>query len=300
MTLARTRVHLGSFLWAIVQLMRLDKPYGTLLLLWPTLWSLFLAARGRPSWMHLVIFVLGCLVMRSAGCVINDLADRHIDREVDRTRDRPLASGRLGVGTALGVLAGLLLLALGLLWWLPSICWWLSLVALALAGIYPFTKRFFHAPQLFLGMAFGWGAIMAWAAVWEEVEAPAVLIFLATVFWAAGYDTIYALMDWEDDRRIGVHSTALLFGTWVRPAVVLLFLLTTLCLVLVGSLAHLGGPYHLGVGMALAAFLYQGLRVSQTLPREQLFRYFKAHVWIGLIILVGIEVDFLWRGNHAI
>jgi 4-hydroxybenzoate polyprenyltransferase len=286
---------------AVTDLVRLDKQYGTMLLLMPTLWSLVLASRGRPPLSLLLIFIIGSFVMRSAGCVINDIADRNVDRYVERTKTRPLASGRLSLAEALGVLVLLLGVALGLVLMLNPLCWALSIVAILLAGIYPLVKRIFQGPQFFLGAAFGWGAVMAWAAVWGKVELPAVLIFLATLFWAAGYDTIYALMDKEDDLRIGVKSTAILFGKHVGMAVSILFLLAILSLSLVGLTARLGYPFHIGMGLALLYFLYQGLRISgDGVESATLFGLFKAHGWIGVLILSGLELDLLLRGIHAV
>ncbi|MBI4714956.1 MAG: 4-hydroxybenzoate octaprenyltransferase [Nitrospirae bacterium] len=286
---------------AVSDLIRLDKPYGTILLMMPTLWSLALASGGKPPISLLVIFIAGSFVMRSAGCVINDIADRDFDRHVDRTKNRPLASGRLSVREAWGVLAFLLGIALVLVLMLNPLCLLLSLGALLLAGIYPFMKRVVQGPQFILGAAFGWGAVMAWAAVWGEVELPALLIFLATLFWAAGYDTLYALMDKKDDLRIGVKSTAILFGRHVGSAVAILFLVTTLLLLLVGRMTHLSYPFHISIGLVMLYFLYQSLRISgENVTREDLFGLFKAHGWVGTAILAGIEADLLLRGTYAV
>ncbi|MFQ5464411.1 MAG: UbiA family prenyltransferase, partial [Thermodesulfobacteriota bacterium] len=199
-------------LTAISDLIRLPKQYGTLLLLWPTMWSLVIASGGRPSFRHLVVFTVGTFLMRSAGCAINDIADRNFDGFVERTRTRPLASGRLNVREALFVFAVLGLGAFVLVLQLNRLTIVLSFVGIALAAIYPFMKRVSHLPQAFLGAAFGWGAVMAWSAATGTVGGVAVLIFLANVFWSTAYDTIYALMDVEDDLKIGVKSTAILFG----------------------------------------------------------------------------------------
>ncbi|MBI5197133.1 MAG: 4-hydroxybenzoate octaprenyltransferase [Nitrospirae bacterium] len=286
---------------AIFDLIRLDKQYGTVLLMMPTLWSLVLASRGKPSALMLVIFVLGTFVMRSAGCVVNDILDRDIDRDVERTKNRPVASGRLTVREAFGVLAVLLGVALVLVLMLNPLCRILSLVALLLMALYPLMKRYIQGPQFFLGAAFGWGAIMAWAAVWEKVELPAILIFLATLFWAAGYDTLYAMMDREDDLRIGVKSTAILFGKHIGMAVAILFLLTILLLAVVGWKTRLGYPFHVAIGIATVYFLYQSLRISgEGVEREVLFGLFKAHCWVGAIILTGLEVDLLMGGTYAV
>jgi 4-hydroxybenzoate polyprenyltransferase len=286
---------------AILDLIRLDKQYGTVLLLMPTLWSLVLAYRGKPAFSMLVIFGLGAFVMRSAGCVMNDILDWEIDSRVERTRNRPLASGRLTVKEALAVLAVLLAIALVLVSFLNPLCLVLSLGALLLMAVYPLMKRYVQGPQFFLGAAFGWGAIMAWAAVWDRVEWPAVLIFLATLFWAAGYDTLYALMDREDDLRIGVQSTAILFGRHVGMAVAILFLLSVLLLAVLGWKSRLGYPFHAAIAIAACYFLYQSLRISgEEVGKEVLFGLFKAHGWVGFIILAGLEIDLLMGRGYAI
>lgn len=285
---------------AICDLIRLDKQYGTLLLMMPTLWSLFLASEGMPSLRLLFIFVFGSFIMRSAGCVINDMADRRFDRFVERTMERPLASGRLNVRDAAVVLFILLLIALILVLMLNRLTILLSLAALFLTGIYPFTKRLIEMPQLFLGAAFGWGAVIAWAAVRNEVALPSLLIFLATLFWATGYDTIYALMDIEDDRKIGVKSTAMLFGRYTWVALAVLFLLTIAILFLVGRITRLGNMYIFSLLLVTIGFLYQVFQISRGMERAGLFQLFKSHVWIGVIVLIGIVADLLIWSHHAL
>src|SRR3990170_520732 len=198
-------------------------------------WSLAIASGGRPSLKHILIFVSGSFIMRSAGCVVNDMADRKFDRFVERTKDRPLASGRLSMAEAATVLFILLLIALALVLSLNRLSILLSLTALLLTAVYPFTKRLVNTPQLFLGTAFGWGAVIAWAAVRNEVALPSFLIFLATVFWATGYDTIYALIDIDDDMKIGVKSTAILFGRYTWFALAIIFLITIFILFIEGK-----------------------------------------------------------------
>ena len=276
---------------AILDLIRFNKQYGTLLLLCPTLWSLFLASGGSPSLRHLVVFILGTFLMRSAGCTINDIADRDFDRYVERTRTRPLASGRLGVGEALWVFFVLSLLAFSLVLLLNPLTIALSFVGLALASVYPFVKRVSNLPQVFLGIAFGWGAIMAWTAVKDTVELPALLIFLANVFWSTAYDTIYALMDKEDDLKIGVKSTAILFGRWVYHAIVLLYGGMILCLWLVGWLGGLGIFYFTGILSAFIFFLLLVKELRRSPTRETAFRCFVANVFAGLVILLSISID---------
>lgn len=280
---------------AIADLIRLDKQYGTLLLMMPTLWALFLAAEGRPSFKHLLIFTGGSFIMRSAGCVINDMADRNFDKYVERTRERPLASGRLSLKEAWIVLVFLLLIALMLVSMLNLFAFLLSFVAIFLASIYPFMKRYIHIPQLFLGIAFGWGIIMAWAAVRNHLDSVPFLLFIANIFWAIGYDTIYALMDIEDDKKIGVKSTAILFGKYTTHALAVIFLFTILFLFMAGMEAHLGHIYFFSLFLSLTGFLYQVLQIRKGLPREGLFYLFRSHVWIGLIILLGIIGD-IWGG----
>lgn len=278
---------------AVFDLIRLDKQYGTLLLMMPTLWSLFLASNGKPSLKHLIIFILGSFITRSAGCVINDIADRNFDPYVERTKGRPLASGRLSIKEAFVVLSLLLLIALALVLMLNRLAFLLSFVAIALTAIYPFTKRYIQLPQLFLGAAFGWGAVMAWAAVRNEVSLPALLFFLATVFWATGYDTIYALVDIEDDLKIGVKSTAILFGSHADIALAVIFLMTIVTLSAVGFISGMGHIYLFSVFLVFLGFLYQVILIRRGLERDGLFRLFKSHIWVGIIILIGIISDTL-------
>ncbi|MDH4099860.1 MAG: UbiA family prenyltransferase, partial [Nitrospirota bacterium] len=197
---------------AVSDLMRIPRQYGTLLVMLPTLWSLFLAADGRPSLSLLLIFIFGSFIMRSAGCVINDMADRNFDPLVERTKGRPLASNRMSVRAALIVLAALLSIALGLAFMLNRTAFLLCFPGALLAMIYPFTKRYIQIPQAVMGIAFGWGSVIAWAAVRGTVEIQAFLIFFATALWATAYDTLYALQDIDDDRKIGVKSSAIFFG----------------------------------------------------------------------------------------
>ena len=278
---------------SILDLIRLDKQYGTLLLLMPTLWSLFLASGRIPSLRFLCIFISGSFIMRSAGCVINDMADRNLDRFVERTRERPLASGKLAVKEAYAVLTILLVIAFILVMMLNRLSIVLSLVALILAAIYPFTKRYIQLPQFILGAAFGWGAVMAWAAVRNEVTLTPILIFMATLFWAAGYDTIYALIDKEDDIKVGVKSTAILFGHYTNIALAGIFLITVLILFSVGFIEGLGHIYIFSVILVSIGFTYQVIQMRKGLERAGLFRLFKSHVWIGVIVLMGITFDML-------
>jgi 4-hydroxybenzoate polyprenyltransferase len=288
---ARPESAIRTKLIAILDLVRLPKQYGTLLLMAPALWSLVIASDGAPSWRLLAVFVLGAFVMRSAGCVLNDLADRNIDGRVERTKDRPLASGRLTLGEALAVGAVLSAAALLLALTLNPLAIGLSVVGFALAAVYPLMKRLIAMPQAVMGAAFGWGALLAWAAVRNEIAAPAVLIFLATVCWAAGYDTIYAMMDRDDDLKIGVRSSAILFGQHAWAGVGALLGLAMIGLVALGVSVPLGPVYVATLAVVSAAFAYQTWRLKQGADRAAIFRLFRSHAWIGLLILAGIMID---------
>ncbi|WNM61538.1 4-hydroxybenzoate octaprenyltransferase [Candidatus Nitrospira neomarina] len=273
---------------AFANLIRLFNQTGTLLLLFPTLWSLFLASEGWPSLKLLMIFILGSFLMRSAGVIMNDLADRSFDREVQRTRHRPLASGQLTPSQAVAFLAVLLGLAAILLLFLNPLTLALSPVALVLAGGYPFCKRFIHVPQFVLGLAFGWGGVLAWAAVRNELDLSAWILFAATVCWAMVYDTIYAIQDKDDDQRIGVKSTAILFGsfTWLGVGIAALFMLG--CLALVARINQLGVEYSFTLGGVAVILGYQVLLLRSNISGEKALSLFKQHIWIGILILGGI------------
>ncbi len=284
------------FLWtkrhAVARLMRLEKQYGTLLLLFPTLWSLIVASEGHPSFKHLIIFVLGSFFMRSAGCVMNDMADYQFDAKVDRTKERPLAAKVLSMKEALIVLAGLLTCALITVLFLNRFVFLLSFAALFFALIYPFAKRVTYLPQIVLGIAFSWGIILAWAAVRNSLSVTPFLILLANLCWAAGYDTVYALMDREDDLKVGVKSTAILFGEKSWLAVGGLYALVVFFLVLAGRFAHLTAGYYAAIGGVAFFFLFQSLKLRNTLPRERLFVLFRSNVWVGVLVLVGLIFDY--------
>jgi 4-hydroxybenzoate polyprenyltransferase len=279
-------------LHAALDLIRLTKPYGTLLLLMPTLWSLVVAAEGAPSAKLLMIFILGSFLMRSAGCVINDIADRNLDGHVERTRLRPLPSGRLSVIEAAAIFGLLLLVSLGLVLQLNAPAQWLSLAGVAIAILYPFSKRVTHLPQMVMGVAFGWGAVMAWAAVRGAIEPPLIMLFLANFFWATAYDTIYALMDREDDLKIGVKSTAILFGRKTGRAVGILYGLSSFFFILLGVTAHLGPVYYLSIGAAAIWFVMQARAIRHPLDRQTAFFLFKSNVGIGLLVLLGLVLNY--------
>ena len=240
----------------LASLIRLKNQTGTLLLALPSMWALVLASDGTPSPWLLLIFLFGAFIMRSAGVIMNDLADQSLDRQIKRTKTRPLASKTLHPIHALVFLGCLLSVALFLLVFLNPLTRWLSPIALALAAFYPFTKRFFHLPQFFLGLAFGWGAIMAWAATQNQLTLSAWLLFAATTFWALAYDTIYALQDRDDDVHVGVKSSAILFGSYVWLAVGIIEILMIGILALVGSLENLNLAFYGGLA-GLAGFLSQ-------------------------------------------
>ncbi|MFQ5442392.1 MAG: 4-hydroxybenzoate octaprenyltransferase [Thermodesulfobacteriota bacterium] len=282
-------------LTALSELIRLPKQYGTLLVLWPTLWSLFIAAGGRPSLKLLVIFIIGTFLMRSAGCAINDIADRNFDPLVERTRRRPLASGALTVKEALFVFVSLSTLAFALVLFLNPLTIILSFVGILLAAVYPFVKRVSSLPQTFLGMAFGWGAVMAWTAVRNTIGPAALLIFTANIFWSMAYDTIYALMDIDDDIKIGVKSTAILFGRRVYLALNILYLAFSATLAAAGWLMGLGLFYYLAVGLGLCAFLWIVRAVQKNPVREVAFRGFVANAVVGGLMLLFIIVDLNLR-----
>lgn len=272
--------------------MRIDKPYGTLLLLLPTLWSLLVASEGKPAFKHLVLFIAGSFLMRSAGCVANDMADRKFDARVARTKDRPLAADQLTMKQASIVLILLLALSFLVVLQLNLLTILLSFAALFVALLYPFSKRFTHLPQMVLGIAFSWGILMAWTAVRDSLSVTPFLILLANLFWATGYDTVYALMDREDDARIGIKSTALLFGRRSWLAVGFFYALVILFLGLAGRELAMGPVYYFSlVGMAIF-FLVQSIQLRSLPGRASLFLLFRSHVWVGLMILAGIVLNY--------
>lgn len=269
------------------QLARMDKPIGTLLLLWPTLWSLWLASAGVPPLWPLLAMGLGVVLMRAAGCVINDYADRHVDGHVQRTAQRPLPAGQLTARQALVFFALLVGLAFLLVLTLNRQTIVLSVVGLLLAVIYPFMKRVTHLPQLVLGLAFSWSIPMAWVAVANELTLTTWLLFGANVLWTIAYDTYYAMVDREDDRRIGVKSTAILFGRYDLLMIALLQVTTLLTLLLVGWLQQLNGLFYASVGVAAALFFYQGVSARDR-NRQACFHAFLANNWVGCVIFGGI------------
>ena len=276
------------------RLMRIDKPIGTLLLLWPTLWALWIAAAGWPPLHILVIFIVGTFLMRSAGCVINDYADRDFDGHVERTRTRPLATGVLSPGEALALAAALSAAAFVLVLPLNTLTILLSVPALLLAGSYPFTKRFFAIPQAYLGIAFGFGIPMAFAAVTGTVPATGWLMLLANIFWAVAYDTEYAMVDRPDDLKIGIKTSAITFGRHDVLAVMLCYAATFVLLTVVGALAGLGFAWYAGlvVACAIAGYHYTLIRARD---RADCFKAFRHNNWVGGAIFAGLFIDLLLR-----
>jgi len=276
---------------AYEKLIRLDKPIGILLLLWPTLWALWLAPLGRPDWTIVWIFVLGTALMRSAGCAINDYADREYDGHVARTRERPLAAGSIRPLEALVVGAVLALAAFALVVQLNALTVKYSFAALALAILYPFTKRFFVLPQAILGVAFGFGIPMAFAACNNYVPGVAWLLLLANIFWAIAYDTEYAMVDREDDRRIGIRTSAIAFGRFDVAAVMICQALFLLTLVLVGAYFRLGVYYYAGLALAALLAASQFTMIRKREPAG-CFRAFMHNNWVGAAIFAGILAHF--------
>jgi 4-hydroxybenzoate polyprenyltransferase len=277
------------------RLMRLDKPIGTLLLLWPTLWAVWIAAFGRPHWITVWIFALGTLLMRSAGCVVNDIWDMRFDAQVKRTRDRPVATGEVSRREALMLAAVLALLAFGLVLFFNLFTVVLSVVALLLAVTYPLTKRFFVLPQAYLGIAFGFGIPMAFAAQTNELPATAWALLAANVFWAIAYDTEYAMVDRDDDVRIGIRTSAILFGRHDVAAVMVCYAATLAILVWVGMYEKLGLAYYAGLAVA-AAMMAWHYTLIRGRTREGCFRAFLHNNWVGAAIFAGIVASYALGG----
>ena len=272
---------------AYAYLIRLDKPIGTLLLLWPTLWALWLASGGFPEWHLLIIFTLGTFLMRSAGCAINDYADRDFDRHVLRTKDRPITSGKISGKEALLVAGGLALIAFLLIQPLNALTQELSFFALAVAIVYPFTKRFFAIPQAVLGIAFGFGIPMAYAAVLDFIPAEAWILFIGNIFWAIAYDTAYAMVDRDDDLRLGLRTSAITFGRFDVLAIAVSYGILLLSQAWVAQIANLSNYFWLGWGLALACAVYH-LKLVSTHKREDCFKAFRHNNWLGGFLFLGI------------
>jgi 4-hydroxybenzoate polyprenyltransferase len=274
-------------------LMRLNRPIGIFLLLWPALWALLIAGEGRPPPQIVLIFIVGVILMRSAGCVINDFADREIDRFVARTRNRPLTAGRVSTREAKLLFILLCLSAFALVLLLNTLTIMLSVVAVLLAGSYPFMKRVTHLPQVYLGAAFGWAVPMAFAAVTGGVPPLGWLMFTATVLWATVYDTMYAMVDRDDDIVLGVKSTAILFGDADRQIIGVLQTMLLICLVMIGHQAGLGWFYYGSLVIAALLALYQQGLIRYR-EREGCFRAFLNNNWFGAVIFTGMLLDYLF------
>ncbi len=269
------------------RLMRLDRPIGTWLLLWPCWWSLALAAPGWPDPWLMALFAVGALVMRGAGCTVNDIADRDIDGRVARTATRPLPSGDVSLTRALVLLGVLLAIGLAILVQLGAVAIWLGIAALPLIGLYPFMKRITWWPQAWLGLTFNWGALIGWAAVTGTVGAPSIALYAAGIAWTLGYDTIYAHQDKEDDALIGVKSSARRLGEATRPWLYAFYCAAVVLIGVAGALAGLAWPFYLGLGLAAAQLAWQAARVDIDAPADCLAK-FKSNKGLGLIVFAAI------------
>ncbi len=273
-------------------LARFDKPIGTLILLYPALWALWLASNGKPNLLALIVISLGVVIMRAAGCVINDYADRNFDPHVERTKQRPIAAGNVTPKAALIFFAILCLLAFGLVLLLNQFTILLSFVGAFLAASYPFMKRYTHLPQAYLGVAFGWAVPMAFAAQLNEIPAIAWVLYSAVILWALVYDTMYAMVDKDDDLKIGVKSTAILFGNYDRHIMGGLQILILLLLILIGQMKALGGIYYLSLIVAALFSIYQQKLIFHR-EKSACFKAFLNNNWFGLVIFIGLLLNYL-------
>ncbi|HYN54568.1 MAG TPA: 4-hydroxybenzoate octaprenyltransferase [Methylotenera sp.] len=279
---------------AYERLMRLDKPIGILLLLWPTLWALLIAAQGKPDWIVLMIFVTGTVLMRSAGCVMNDIADMKYDGLVERTKNRPLANNEVSKKEAYILATVLSLVAFGLVCFLNTLTIQLSVFALILAASYPFTKRFLAIPQAYLGIAFGFGIPMAFAAIMGYIAPIAWVLLLANIFWAIAYDTEYAMVDREDDLKIGIKSSAITFGRFDVVAVMICYALTLLLLVIAGKWLQLNYAYYLGLVAAAGVAIYHYFLIKNR-EKAKCFKAFLHNNWFGFAVFLGLAAHYLMR-----
>ncbi len=278
-----------------IALTRLNRPIGILLLLWPTLWAIWIASEGRPDTSILVVFALGTILMRSAGCAINDYADRDFDAYVARTADRPLAAKKISATEALAIAGVLALIAFSLVViFLNRLTLYLSFIALFLAASYPFTKRFFAMPQAYLGIAFGFGIPMAFAAETGSVPMLAWWMLIANVFWTIAYDTEYAMVDRDDDVKIGIKTTALLFGKYDVAIVMFCYLVMLAILTAIGKVIGLGWPYFSGLGIACGIALFHYTLIHKR-KREQCFKAFLHNNWLGFSVFCGVMFDYALR-----
>lgn len=277
---------------AFWQLMRMDKPIGTLLLLWPTLWALIISAQGIPDLKVLSVFILGVIFMRAAGCVINDFADRKVDGHVKRTKQRPLPSGRVSSKEAIALFLVLAISSFVLVLSMNTLTIQLSFVGIVLAFIYPFMKRYTHLPQLFLGLAFSWAIPMAWAAQANEVPMMVWFIFGINALWTIAYDTQYAMVDRDDDLKIGIKSTAILFGRFDKMVIGALQLVTLAMLMYVGTWYQLGASYYWSLLVVGALFVFQQHLIRHR-DRDLCFRAFLNNNYVGMVVTIGLFIAFL-------
>lgn len=282
---------------AYERLMRLDKPIGILLLLWPTLWALLIAAQGKPDWIVVMIFVTGTVLMRSAGCVMNDIADMKYDGLVERTKNRPLANGEVSKKEAYVLSLILSLAAFGLVCFLNTLTIQLSVLALLLAASYPFTKRFLAIPQAYLGIAFGFGIPMVFAAILGYIAPIAWILLLANVFWAIAYDTEYAMVDRDDDLKIGIKSSAITFGRFDVMAVMVCYAMTLLLLILAGKWLLMGYAYYMGLIIATMIAVHHYFLIK-TREKTNCFKAFLQNTWFGFAIFAGLGGHYLIQYFH--
>ena len=273
-------------------LARFDRPIGTLILLWPALWALWLASDGKPDILVLTVITLGVIVMRAAGCVINDYADRDFDPHVERTKTRPIAAGKIKPKSALIFFVVLCAIAFGLVLLLNTLTIKLSFIGAFLAASYPFMKRYTHLPQAYLGIAFGWAVPMAFAAQMNAIPPVAWVLYLAVTLWALVYDTMYAMVDKDDDLKIGVKSTAILFGNYDRHIMAILQCVILLLLFIVGELKNLGPFYYLSLLIAAGFFVYQQKLIFHR-EKTACFRAFLNNNWFGLVVFLGLLLNYL-------
>ena len=273
-------------------LSRFDKPIGILILLWPALWALWVASRGKPNYYVLLVICLGVILMRAAGCVINDYADRDFDPHVERTKQRPIAAGRVSPKEALGLFVVLCLIAFGLVLTLNAFTIALSFVAAFLAGSYPFMKRYTHLPQAYLGIAFGWAVPMSFSAQLNQIPTVAWVMYLAVVLWALVYDTMYAMVDKDDDLKIGVKSTAILFGAYDRHIMAVLQVIIIGLLVVVGLMQALTWLYYAGVIVATALCVYQQKLIFHR-EKALCFKAFLNSNYFGMAVFIGLSLSYL-------
>ena len=276
------------------KLMRADRPIGTLLLLWPTWWALWLASDGTPPWWTWWVFTAGVWLTRSAGCVINDYADRWLDPHVERTRDRPLATGAISGREALALFAGLMIVAFALVLTLNWLTVGMSFIGVFLAASYPYLKRYTHLPQVYLGMSFGWGIPMAFAAVQGEVPLLGWALYVANILWSTAYDTWYAMVDRDDDLKMGSRSTAILFGDLDLVIQAILYALFLAAMSLVGVRAGLGTAYWCGIAVAAGLIAYE-FYLCRNRERGPCFKAFLHNNWVGAALFAGIVIDQLLR-----